>query len=65
MENNLHVIVGDPDKQTKNIHLPFKIEIVEDIFAEVRYFKIENYLYLLIFTSDINTEIFFNARGCQ
>ena len=37
MENNLHIIVGDPEKQTKSIHLPFKVEIVEDIFAEVQY----------------------------
>ena len=47
MENNLHIIVGDPEKQTKNIHLPFKVEIVEDIFAEVSTISAEkrqNYL---------------------
>ena len=51
MENNLHIIVGDPEKQTKNIHLPFKIEIAEDIFAEVRYLlnSAQNYLSILIF----------------
>ena len=36
MDNNLHIIVGNPEKQAKNIYLPFKIEIVEDFFAEVR-----------------------------
>ena len=49
MENNLHIIVGDPEKQTKysSIHLPFKVEIVEDIFAEVSTISAEkrqNYL---------------------
>ena len=65
MENNLHIIVGDPVKQTKNISLPFKIEIVEDIFAEVRYQlnSAQNYLYILIFASDINRQI--TSRSCH